>query len=111
MKYLITDIISTQQNGSLKEIKKTLSATLQQEIVEFFGYCAEIYTEKAVIINRVYGHLVSDVFEEYERLQREGKNVLFNAFLIMKLYQQTTRLDRGDGITMICLSRDLMDYR
>jgi hypothetical protein len=113
MNYFITHIACIEPDGTLQEswFDDKISLEQQREMVEFFGSRAKEYTDKAEIITRVYRLLRSNVFREYKALRQAGENVRFNAFLIARLYEHTTRLDRGDGITMIRLSGDLMDYK
>jgi len=110
MKYFLTHIIAAYPDGTQKELKKDISLAEQKEVLAFFGSRARIYPDKTEIIRRVRRQIRANIFKEYEELQKGSQKVRFNAFLIMKLYQHTNRLDRGDGITMIRLSRDLMDY-
>jgi len=35
----------------------------------------------------------------------------FKAILIYKIYENTNRMDREDGISMICITRDIIDFR
>lgn len=109
MKYFLTYIGAAGPDGTLEKFRDYISLEDQEKMVGFFRTRAEYYTDKTEIIKRVYRHLRVNVFEEYEELREQEKKVLFNAYLIMKLYQQTNRLDRGDGITMIRLTRDLME--
>lgn len=113
MKYFITYIACIEPDGALQESRfdDKISLEQQREMVEFFSSRRKEYTDKAQIITRVHHLLRKNVFKEYNALRQAGENVRFNAFLIAKLYEHTTRLDRGDGITMIRLSRDLMDYK
>jgi hypothetical protein len=112
MKYFVTYIASIEPDGTLEEARfdDKISLEQQREMVEFFSSRRKEYSDKAGIITRVHHLLRKNAFNEYNALRQAGENVRFNAFLIAKLYEHTTRLDRGDGITMIRLSRDLMDY-
>jgi hypothetical protein len=110
MKYFLTHIIDAYPDGTQRQLKKDISLAKQKELLAFFGSRARVYPDKTEIIRRIRRQLRSNIFKEYEELQKANKKVRFNAYLIMKLYQNTNRLDRGDGITMIRLSRDLMDY-
>jgi hypothetical protein len=94
----------------LADVPDAASLDVQKEMVEYFGGRANVYEDKAEIIKRVYRHLRFNIFEEFEECRHNGEKILFGAYVIMKLYQQTSRLDRGDGITMIRLTRDIMDY-
>ncbi len=113
MKYFLTHIMVTQPDGSLDEadFEDRMSRQEQHDLMVFFGKLSGVYKDKSDIIKRVYRHLRTHVHDEYEILIEAGKKLRFGAYLIMKLYQQTTRLDRGDGITIMCLTRDLMNYK
>ena len=106
----LTHIIAAEPDGTLRELQGDISLEEQKEVLEFFGRQVEAYTDKAIIIKRIRRHLRARIFKEYEELRKADQEVRFNAYFIVKLYQHTTRLDRGDGITMIRLTRDLMDY-
>lgn len=112
MKYFVTHIASIAPDGTMKEfcMPDELNLEKQQEIVQFFGSRGRVYPDKSEIIKRVFRSVRAHIFEEFEELLAAGKNVSFNALLITRLYENTTRLDRGDGITMIRLTRDLLDY-
>jgi hypothetical protein len=94
MKYYVTYICSIWPDGRISEFQGEIPLKKQQDLLEFFGSRASV-----------------SIFEDYQTIRKIGGKVSFNAFLIGKLYEHTTRLDRGDGITMIRLSRDIMDYR
>lgn len=111
MKFFITLLMVTQPDGTPGDFKDGITLEQQKEVVNYFGSRRKVYKDKTDIIKRVYRHLRSEVFDEFEELIDAGRELKFNAHLIMKLYQQTNRLDRGNGITMIRLSRDLMEYR
>lgn len=110
MKYYVTYIYSIKPDGRLNEFQGDISAKKQQDVLDFFGGRARVYTDKTKLIRQLYRDLRTTIFEEYQAIREIGGKVHFNAFLIVKLYEHTTRLDRGDGITMIRLSRDIMDY-
>jgi hypothetical protein len=111
MKYYVTHIDSLEPDGRLNEFQGDMSLKQQQDLLTFFGSRASVYTDKTKLIRQLYRDLRVTIFEDYQAIRKVGGKVHFNAFLIVKLYENTTRLDRGDGITMIRLSRDIMDYR
>lgn len=110
MKYFLGHVIAIEPDGTLAVVPDAASMEVQRELVEYFGERAGVYKDKSEIIKRVYRHLHFNIFDEYEECRRNNEKILFNAYVVMKLYQQTSRLDRGDGITMIRLTRDIMDY-
>jgi hypothetical protein len=80
----------------------------QKKRVEFFAERAAIYTDKAEIIKRIYLKARRTIYKEYKELWLSKEDVRFNAILICKLYENTTRLDRGCGVTMMRLTRDII---
>jgi hypothetical protein len=110
MKNFLTLIAATQPDGTAAEIQDNLSFEEQKNMVKFFKERAYVYTDKTDTITRVYVQVRSSIFDQYEKLSSSQEKVRFNALLICKLYALTTRLDRGNGITMIRLTRDLLDY-
>lgn len=110
MSELLTFIAATQPDGSAEELQDSLSLEEQKNMVKFFKERAHVYKDKTDTITRVYIQIRSSIFEQYEKLLSSKEKVRFNALVICKLYEQTTRLDRGNGITMIRLTRDLLDY-
>ncbi|MFC2146131.1 hypothetical protein ACFLRT_02090 [Acidobacteriota bacterium] len=110
MKDLLTLIAATQPDGTAEELQDSLSLEEQKNMVKFFKDRAHVYTDKTDTITRVYLQVRGSIFDQYEKLSSSKEKVRFNALLISKLYEQTTRLDRGNGITMIRLTRDLLEY-
>lgn len=110
MKYFLTHIVAAKPDGSLGALQDNIDAEAQEKMVEFYGERANIYTSKAEIIKRIYRQVRRNIFKEYKELWLSKENVRFNALLISKLYEHTTRLDRGYGLTMMRLTRDLMEY-
>jgi hypothetical protein len=108
MKYFLTHIAAIRANGTVGELHDNLSKEEQKEILEFFKNRANVYTDKTETIKRIHLQLRAGLMEEYKELWLSQENVRFNALVIAKLYENTTRLDRGDGITMIRLTRDLL---
>ena len=110
MKNFLTLIAATQPDGTAEELRDNLSLEEQKNMMKFFKERAYVYTDKTDTITRVYVQVRSSVFDQYEKLSSSEEKVRFNALLISKLYKLTTRLDRGNGITMIRLTRDLLDW-
>ena len=110
MKDFLTLIAATQPDGTAEELQDSFSLEEQKNMVKFFKDRAHVYTDKTDTITRVYLQVRGSIFEQYEKLSSSKEKVRFNALLICKLYELTTRLDRGNGITMIRLTRDLLEY-
>lgn len=110
MKYFLTRIIQAEPDGSVTDVPDAVSLNVKSEMMEYFKSRAKDYSDKTEIFVRVYRHLAATAVEEYEQINQGDKKLLFSAYLIMKLYQQTTRLDRREGLSVIGMVRDLMDY-
>lgn len=110
MKDFLTLIAAAQPDGTAGALQDSLSLEEQKNMVKFFKDRAHVYTDKNDTITRVYLQIRGSIFEQYEKLSSPKEKVRFNAMLINKLYEYTTRLDRGNGITMIRLTRDLLEY-
>ncbi|NIM16903.1 MAG: hypothetical protein GTO45_33405 [Candidatus Aminicenantes bacterium] len=110
MKYFLTHIVAAKPDGTLGAQQDNIDEEAQEKMVKFYGERANIYTSKADIIKRIHRQVRRSIFKEYKELWLSKENVRFNALLISKLYEHTTRLDRGYGLTMMRISRDLMEY-
>ncbi|UCH94740.1 MAG: hypothetical protein JSV88_31390 [Candidatus Aminicenantes bacterium] len=110
MHYFLTHIDAAHPDGTLGKLQDNLSLKDQKKIIEFFKNQAHVYTDKTDIILRVHLKVRSSIFQQYSDLCSKKENIRLNALLIAKLYENTTRLDRGDGITMMRLTRDILEY-
>lgn len=110
MHYFLTYIVAAEPDGTMGPLHVKIPLEEQKALVEFFGEKAGDYPDKSNIIGRVYRQLRSSIYDLYKDVWVSGENVRFNALLLAKLYEFTTRLDRGDGITMIRLVRDILDF-
>ncbi|MCP4218024.1 MAG: hypothetical protein GY765_25500 [bacterium] len=108
MKYFLTDIIATATDGLTAPFSEGSPGDEQQLYVAFFGSRVGVYSDKTAVLKRVYLKIRGDIFQQYDQLMQGREHVGFKALLIAKLYEYTTRLDRGNGITMMRLSRDIM---
>lgn len=110
MKYFVTHIASIEADGKVNERCKREVPDLdrQREMVKFFVGRGKVYNDKTEIINRVYRVIHPKIFKEFENLLKSGETVCFNALLIAKFYEHTTRMDRIEGVTMIRVCRDLL---
>ena len=111
MNKFLTYIIAIKEDGSLGGIHQILSSAEQKKMINLFGDSAANYPDRSEVIRDVYHKIVSD----YKKMEREEEmkdigNEKFKAFLIRKLYLYTNRTDRGNGVTMICLTRDIIDF-
>jgi hypothetical protein len=111
MKYYVTHICSIGPDGRLNELQGEMPLKQQQDLFDFFAGRAGVYIDKNRLIRQLYRDLRPTIFEDYQAIRKIGGKVRFNAFLIVKLYEHTKRLDRGDGITLIRLTRDIMDFQ
>ncbi len=110
MKSLLFDLIVLDSYGKLSPLRKKISPKVQQKGIEFFKKLSQKYVDKKGVILRVYSSIIND--EEYINLINMNTTVdidTYKAFLISKLYEFTTRIDRGNGISMINITRALMN--
>jgi hypothetical protein len=110
MKYFLTHIIVPQPEETGGEPNAGISLEEEKDLLEFFKNQAFTYPDKTDMLRRVHLQIRNSLLEQYEELILKKEKVNFRALLICKLYENTTRLDRGDGITMIRLTRDLLEY-
>lgn len=110
MKYFLTHISSAEPDGTLASAEEDVSSKQMEKLLEFFKERAEIYDEKADIIFRIHRQIRKTIGEEFRGINSNGEKIRFDAFLITRLYENTTRLDRGDGITMIRLVYSIIKY-
>jgi hypothetical protein len=111
MNYFLTYIEAARPDGTVGALQEDIPLEDQERIVEFFGERGDVYSDKTEIIKRIYRRVRRTIFEEYKELWLSKQDIRFNALLIARLYEHTTRLDRGDGLTMIQLTRDIIRYR
>ncbi len=112
MRSFIYDLIILNQYGKLSPIKKLITPESQEKGIEFFKKLSTRYKDKTEMILRVYNSIKFD--DEYINLINKQKNIdisIYKAFLISKLYEYTNRIDRGNGIAIINVSKTLMDIK
>ncbi|HLP58676.1 MAG TPA: hypothetical protein VK186_07605, partial [Candidatus Deferrimicrobium sp.] len=93
MKFLITHIISIEPDGRINESLGNWTLETQRKLLDFFNSRATVYTDKIVLIRQLHRNLYlrNSIFEDYKAIRDVGAKVSFNAFLIAKLYEHTTR--------------------
>jgi len=106
----LTHIISPWKDASLTISQADLSLSGQEKLIDFLNKRSEVYSDIGDILYRVYTEVKGNIHDEFDVVKKEGKT-LFKAFLIDKLYQMISRPDKGDGISLICLSKDIMDFQ
>ena len=110
MKFLLYDLVILNKYGKLAPLKKKITTQVQEKGVEFFKQLSQKFKDKRGMILRVYHSIKND--DEYIDMINSNKTIdkdAFKAFLICKFYEYTTRIDRGNGITMINVSRILLE--
>jgi hypothetical protein len=110
MKYFLSYIAAMNPDGTLGSFNLDLSKEHLNKVIDFFKNRAEFYENKAEIILRIHRQIKNDIVKEFQRLIDSGESIRFDAFLISKLYENTTRLDRGDGLTIIRLTRAILKF-
>lgn len=111
MNKFLTYIITLKKDGSVKEINNIISTAEQKKLISFLSESQSRFPDKSDVIRNVYHKISSD--HKRMELEKEMKDIgyeKFKAFIIRKLYEYTNRLERGNGITMICLTRDIIDF-
>jgi hypothetical protein len=111
MEYFLTHIVAAKPDGSIAPLQDNLPQEEQKKMIDLFGERADFYPDKTDVIKRVYRQIRKTILEEYKEIEYEHEDVRLNALLIAKLYENTNRLDRGSGVTMIRLCRDIIDYK
>ena len=106
----LTHIISPWKDSAMSITQADLSLSNQEELVGLLKKQSEVHADIGEILYRVYTEIKGNIHDEYDVIKKEGRT-LFKAFLIDKLYQMISRPDKGDGISLICLSKDIMDFR
>lgn len=106
----LTHIISPWKDAALTITQKDLSGTEQQRLIDFVNRQSGVYQDIGEVLHQIYMEMKVNIQDEYKRVQKEGRT-LFKAFLIDRLYEKISRPDKGDGISLICLSRDIMDFQ
>lgn len=110
MKYLVSYIIAYQPDDTLAPLDEELPREDQEALMDFFDQQAGNYDDKTETFRRVCRQIRQTIFDEYKELWLNKENVLFKGLVIVRFYEHTTRLDRGDGLSMIRLCRDLMGF-
>jgi hypothetical protein len=110
MKYFLTHIAAARRDGTLDSFEDEITEDHRQQLLDFFKERADVYTDKSEIIRRIHRKLSGSILKEFKKLLDNGEKIHFDAFLILRLYENTNRLDRGDGITMMRLTRSILKY-
>lgn len=105
----LTHIISPWKDASLTITQEDFDREEQEELVEMLADKRRVYRDIGETLLRLYLEMKETVYDEYRQVQKAGKT-LFKAFLIDRLYEKITRPEKGDGISLICLLRDIMDF-
>lgn len=111
MKSMLTLMINLRATGNGPPDEE-ISPKEQKALIKYFGERANIYTDKTDVIDRIYHKIQYDMKKEL--LVQSGQRITtatFKALLVYKLYENTNRLDRGNGVSIIRIVRDIMDYQ
>jgi hypothetical protein len=106
----LTHAAAAEPDGTLGPAQENVPLENIESLMTFFKNRAEIYEDKADIILRIHRQIGKSIAGEYNQLISGGEKIRFDAFLITKLYEHTTRMDRGDGITMIRLVYSILKF-
>ena len=112
MKGLLTFQNLLKKDGTLNEKERDLSKLEQKNFIDFFGRLESRYMDKKDVIVRVYQKIKYDFGKGLLTFKKEKISFdKFKAIMIYKLYENTNRLDRGNGISMIGLVKDIFDIK
>jgi hypothetical protein len=112
MPWFIADIIKVKKDGQADLEAVMMDNENQKAMVENLLKFKKTYADKADTIDNIYRKMILDSY--FIHLIKNKKAVLeteFKGFMISKIYEFTTRLDRGEGITFIRLVRDIIDAK
>jgi len=110
MNYFLTHIAAVRPNGTLGSFKDESSKEEKKALLNFFKDRAAIYDDKKDIILKVFRLLRHEIIDDFRELLQKGENIRFDAYFIAMLYKHTTRLERGNGLTMIRLTRAILKF-
>ncbi|MCK4766483.1 MAG: hypothetical protein KAW12_30085 [Candidatus Aminicenantes bacterium] len=111
MKEFLTHIISPWKKGApLTNTEEDLSSAEQGNLLSLVGRRGGVYRDIGSVLQRVYGEMKDSIFSKYRQGQQQGKT-LFKAFLIDRLYEITSRPEKSNGVSLISLIRDIMDFQ
>lgn len=110
MKFFLTHISAVEPDGTLTTVDEKVTPEQMDRLIEFFKERAEIYEDKTDIILRIYRQIKKTIQSDFHKVNTNGEKVRFDAFLVTRLYENTTRLDRGDGTTMIRMVYSILKY-
>lgn len=105
----LSHIISPWKDAVLTISQKDLSLMEHEKLIDFLNKRSAAYTDIGEIIYQIYSEIKGDIYDGYLDVRKEGRT-LFKAFLIDKLYLMISRPDKGDGVSLISLTRDIMDF-
>lgn len=107
MMNLLLFVCQLNHRGELDEVGATLAEADQMKLVNHFQLLGETIEDKRWMIQRVHQKLVFD-FKRGRAWPEIPTAAAVKSALIFKLYENTNRLDRGDGTDMVRIVRELL---
>lgn len=110
MRQFILELILITERGRFEQDKSVITGDNQKRVLNWLMEFRKTFTDKREVIESLINRLMDD--DELKKIshQKDYMNTsMFKALVISKVYEYTTRLDRGNGLAIIALSRAVMD--
>lgn len=104
---LLLFVCQLNRNGELDDVGQPLSEGLQMQLIDSFQKMGDCLQEKKWMLQRVHQKLVFD-FKRGRIWPDTPTAAAVKSALIFKLYENTNRLDRGDGTDMVRIVRGVI---
>ncbi len=111
MLLFLSDIIVLEEDGSRNVFIDNLTAEQQNDLLFFFNALANIYKNKAEVIQNLHKQLSSTIMAQYQESKKEYKDILFRAFFIHKIYQSISLKDEKKDPTMCRILKEIIGYK
>ncbi len=110
MRQFILELILITPHGKFEKDNSIITRENQIRVLNWLLEFRNSFRDKSEVIEKLIKQLSSD--DELVKITRQKDCVntsMFKALVVSKIYEYTTRLDRGNGLAMIALSRAVMD--
>ena len=112
MKAFLLEMVLCREDGTLDQDQRAITVANRERFLAYLQGNMGRWAFLQETLKRVFAHWKAD--EEFLALGGSEDPVrmgFFKAFLISKIYEYTTRLERGNGAEMIDLVRLVLDVR
>ncbi len=96
--------------GELDDVGQLLDDEAQMKLIDSFKVMGTLFDEKKWMLQRVHQKVVFD-YKRGRTWPDKPTEAAVKSALIFKLYENTNRLDRGDGTDIVRIVRELLDIR